>query len=160
MVAKQDREEGKMPVVSIRCVFLTCLLVPTTAIAQASLERAAVERAVLDYVEGFYEGDMAKLVRSIRPEVTKYGYYIPRDSTGYVGEVMSWSEFLSYARSIKEGNRQAPATAPKKVEIFDIQDQTASAKLTAWWGTDYLLLAKYDGRWMIRQVLWQSPPKP
>ena len=34
---------------------------------------------------------------------------------------------------------------------------TASAKLTAWWGTDYLLLARYEGRWMIRQVLWQTP---
>jgi hypothetical protein len=76
-----------------------------------------------------------------------------------VGEAMPWPEFLSYARGIKARNRQAPATAPKKVEIFDIQDQTASAKLTAWWGTDYLLLAKYQGRWMIRQVLWQSPPK-
>ena len=42
--------------------------------------------------------------------------------------------------------------------IFDVQDQTASAKLTAWWGTDYLLLARYDGRWMIREVLWQTPP--
>ena len=29
-----------------------------------------------------------------------------------------------------------------------------SAKLTAWWGTDYVLLAKYDGRWMITHVLW------
>jgi hypothetical protein len=45
------------------------------------------------------------------------------------------------------------------VEIYDVQDQTASAKLTAWWGTDYLLLARIDGRWMIRQVLWQSPPR-
>ena len=33
-----------------------------------------------------------------------------------------------------------------------MQDQTASAKLTAWWGTDYLLLGKYDGRWMISSV--------
>jgi hypothetical protein len=127
--------------------------------AQSPTERAAVERAVLDYVEGFYEGDTAKLVRSIRPEVTKFGFYIPRDSTRYVGEAMPWSEFLSYARGIKARNNPAPATAPKKVEIFDIQDQTASAKLTAWWGTDYLLLAKYQGKWMIRQVLWQSPPK-
>ena len=127
--------------------------------AQSATERAAVERAVLDYVEGFYEGDTAKLVRSIRPEVTKYGFYIPRDSTGYTGEAMPWPEFLAYARGIKARNRQAPATAPKKVEIFDVQDQTASAKLTAWWGTDYLLLAKYQGKWMIRQVLWQSPPK-
>lgn len=148
-----------MPVISARWIFLAVLLTPMAAPAQSSPERAAVERAVLDYVEGFYEGDTLKLVRSIRPEVTKYGYYIPRDSSRYVGEAMPWSEFLSYARGIKERNRAAPATAPKQVEIFDIQDQTASAKLTAWWGTDYLLLAKYDGRWMIRQVLWQSPPR-
>jgi hypothetical protein len=149
-----------MPGAFVRFVLLAMLLAPATAVAQTPAERAAVERAVLDYVEGFYEGDTVKLVRSIRPEVTKFGYSIPRDSTRYVGEAMAWSEFLAYARGIKERNRQAPATAPKKVEIFDIQDQTASAKLTAWWGTDYLLLAKYDGRWMIRMVLWQSPRKP
>ncbi len=42
--------------------------------------------------------------------------------------------------------------------VFDVQDQTASAKLTASWGTDYLLLAKVGDRWMITHVLWQSPP--
>jgi len=36
----------------------------------------------------------------------------------------------------------------------------AAAKVTAWWGTDYLLLGKFDGRWMIRDVLWESPPSP
>ena len=35
-----------------------------------------------------------------------------------------------------------------------------AAKVTAWWGTDYLLLGKFDGRWMIRDVLWESPPSP
>jgi hypothetical protein len=40
-----------------------------------------------------------------------------------------------------------------------VLDQTASAKLTASWGIDYLLLAKYDGRWMITHVLWQTPPR-
>lgn len=143
----------------LRAMTLAILLVPGLARAQETAERAAVERAVLDYVEGFYEGDSTKLVRSVRPEVVKYGFYVPSDSSEYVGEAMSWPEFLSYARSIRENNRMAPATAPKQVEIFDVQDQTASAKLTAWWGTDYLLLARYDGRWMIRQVLWQSPPR-
>ena len=141
----------------VRTMTLALLLTPAFARAQAPEERAAVERAVLDYVEGFYEGDTTKLVRSVRPEVTKYGFYVPSDSVRYVGEAMPWPDFLSYARSIKERNQPAPADAPKQVEIFDIQDQTASAKLTAWWGTDYLLLAKYDGRWMILHVLWQSP---
>jgi len=119
-----------------------------------------VRRAVLDYVEGFYEGDTAKLARGVRPEVSKYGFWRAKDSTTYAGEAMPWPEFLSYANRVKARNRPAPATAPKTVQIFDVQDQTASAKLTAFWGTDYLLLGKYDGRWMISHVLWQSPPRP
>jgi hypothetical protein len=130
-----------------------------TATASAA-DRDAVRRAVLDYVEGFYEGDTAKLVRGIRPEVFKYGFWRPRDATAYSGERMTWAEILDYARKVKASGRAAPATAPKVVEIFDVQDQTASAKLTAFWGTDYLLLGKYDGRWMIANVMWQSKPLP
>lgn len=138
---------------------LAAFLVPVTASAQAPGEKAAVERAVLDYVEGFYEGDATKLVRSVHPGVAKYGYYIPRDSSRYQGEAMPWAEFLSYANNVKARNRPTPATAPKIVEVFEVLDQTASAKLTAYWGIDYLLLGKHNGKWMIRQVLWQTPPK-
>ncbi len=129
-----------------------------SAHAQATADREGVKRAVLDYVEGFYEGDTAKLVRSIRPEVYKYGFWLPRDSTRYVGERMPWPEFLSYANGVKKNNRQAKADAPKEIVLLDVLDQTASAKLTAWWGTDYLLLGRFAGRWMITHVLWQSPP--
>ena len=140
------------------CALLTA--VTARAEAQANQDREGVRRAVLDYVEGFYEGDTTKLVRSVHPAVQKFGFYVPRDSTRYVGEAMPWTEFLGYARRVRERGTPAPATAPKEVAVFDVQDQTASAKLTASWGTDYLLLAKHDGRWMIRMVLWQTPPRP
>ena len=87
----------------------------------------------------------------------KYGFYIPRGKTAYEGERMSWEEILDYARKFRANNRTTPATAPKKVELLDVLDQTAAAKVTAWWGTDYLLLGKYEGKWMISHVLWQSP---
>jgi hypothetical protein len=121
-------------------------------------DRDAVRRAVLDYVEGFYEGDSVKLARSVRPEIYKYGFWRPRDSTHFVGEQMAFPEFFAYARRVRQNNRPAPATAPKTIELFDVQNQTASAKLTAFWGTDYLLLGRYDGQWMISSVLWQSLP--
>jgi hypothetical protein len=51
----------------------TLMLTPRLAAqAPASNDSAAVRRAAMDYIEGFYEGDTAKLVRSIRPEVFKY----------------------------------------------------------------------------------------
>jgi hypothetical protein len=132
---------------------------PSPASAQATDERDLVRRAVLDYVEGFYEGDSTKFVRSILPEVFKYGYWIPRDSTSYQGERMTWAEFHAYANRVKANKRFAPTTAPKDVVVFDVLDQTASAKLTAYWGVDYLLLAKREGQWMVSHVLWQTPPR-
>jgi hypothetical protein len=132
--------------------------VPQLAPAQPVPDREAVRRAVLDYVEGFYEGDTARLVRSVSPEVRKYGYYKAAPGGPYVGEAMPFREFLSYANRIRTGRSRTPPNAVKDIVLFDVQDQTASAKLTAWWGTDYLLLAKDHGRWTILQVLWQSPP--
>ena len=103
-----------------------------------------------------YEGDTVKLVRSVRPEVAKYGFDPLRGATAYVGEPMKWVQFLSYARQFKARGRATPATAPKEVLLLDVLDQAAAVKVTAWWGTDYLLLGRYDGRWMISHVLWQS----
>jgi hypothetical protein len=132
----------------------------STPVTATAADRDEVRRAALDYLEGFYEGDSAKLVRSVRRDVFKYGFWLPRDSTKYAGEQMTWPEFLDYARRVKQNNRPAPATAPKRVEVFDVQNQTAAVKVTAFWGTDYLLLGKYDGKWMISSVMWQSPPRP
>jgi hypothetical protein len=122
-------------------------------------DRDLVRRAVLDYVEGFYLGDTARLVRSVARDVFKYGYWIPRDSTKYQGEQMTFPEFLAYANRVKASGRFTPNTAVRDIVLFDVLDQTASAKLTAYWGVDYLLLAKRDGRWMITHVMWQTPPK-
>ncbi len=134
---------------------------PHATVAQTPEDREAVKRAVLDYVDGFYEGDTAKIVRAFRPDVYKYGFDYDAKEHKYVGELMKYDEIIAYARRFKERGRKTPPTAPKIVELFDVQDQTASAKLTAWWGIDYVLLAKYDGQWMISSIMWQGfPPKP
>ncbi len=124
----------------------------------ALTDRTAIRQAVLDYVEAFYEGDSTKLIRAVRPDFSKYGFDWVGDSSRYVGHRMSWADALSYIRRVRERKRFAPATALKEVAILDVADQTAAAKLTAFWGIDYLLLARYGDRWMIAQVLWQAPP--
>ena len=143
--------------VLLTLAFAITTLYPSALLAQGAPDRDAVKRAALDYLEGFYEGDTAKLVRSIRPDVYKYGFDWVGADKKFAGEHMTWDEILGYARRFKAKGRTTPATAPKTVDLFEVQDQTASAKVTAWWGTDYLLLAKFNGKWMITHVLWQSP---
>jgi hypothetical protein len=40
-----------------------------------------------------------------------------------------------------------------------VLDQTATAKITAQWGIDYMQLAKFDGAWKIINIVWQTHPK-
>ena len=157
-----------MTVRTVRLLSLALICAAATARAQtptppryaaAEAEIQLVRRAALDYLEGFYEGDTTKLVRSVSPTVVKYGYFVKRGESAYSGEPMPFAEFMSYANSVKKDNRQAAATAPKEVVVYEVLDQTAAVKVTAWWGSDYLHLAKEDGRWMIKHVMWQTAPK-
>jgi hypothetical protein len=121
-------------------------------------DKKFVAEAVMDYVEAFYFGDTSKISRSISPDVKKWGYARRKDGT-YEGMAMSYQEMIEYVLTVKAKNNVAEAEKIyKKVEVLDYQDQTASAKVTAWWGTDYILLGKHNGKWTITHVLWQSPP--
>ncbi|HEU4453844.1 MAG TPA: nuclear transport factor 2 family protein [Longimicrobium sp.] len=140
----------------IALVLLLGIGVPLAA--QQSDDEAAVRAAALDYIEGFYEGDSTKLVRSVWPEVRKYGYARSQADGAYRGMAMPYPAFMAFARGVRAGRNRPAADAPKEITIFEVQDQTASAKVVAWWGTDYLLLARENGRWMITHVLWQSLP--
>ena len=138
---------------------MSLTLVASKATAQSGADSAGVRAAVLDYVEGIYKVDTARIIRSVRPELAKRGYYIPRGKTEYENEPMTYQELVGVARSWNKAGRVNPETAPKIVQILDLLDQTASVKLTAQWGIDYMHLARYDGRWMIVNVLWQTPPR-
>jgi hypothetical protein len=141
-----------------KLTLIACLLVSAACFAQS--DKDAVAGAVNDYIDAFYYGDSMKLHRSISPEVKKFGYSRPKDSTTYKGSPMSWQQMNEYVGRVRARNDSANANKqPRKVEVLDVQDQTAAAKCYAWWGTDYLLLAKHEGRWVITHVLWQSPPR-
>ncbi|CAN5232283.1 hypothetical protein BH09BAC6_BH09BAC6_13470 [soil metagenome] len=122
-------------------------------------DKAGVENAVRNYVDGFYYGDTAKIMNSISPEVIKHGYEYLKDKKVFAKDTMTYRQCMDYAAHIhKRGVNAKVESFPKKIEVFDVLDKTACAKLTAWWGTDYLLLTKTDGKWLITHVLWQSPP--
>lgn len=137
---------------------LAIMFILITVQATAQDDKQQVNNAVADYVDAFYLGDTTKILRSISPAVVKYGYYRRKNETTYKGEPMSFREMLDYATSVGKRPAQDISKFPRKIEVLDCLDQTASAKLTAWWGTDYILLARLEGKWLITHVLWQSPP--
>ena len=126
--------------------------------SQAAAEREAVRAAVLDYVEALYNAQPERIASSVNPALAKRGYFKKRGETTFSNEPMTYQQLFDLAGRWNKDGKQPVATAPKQIDIYDVLNQTASAKLTALWGVDYMHLAKYDGRWQIVNILWQEPP--
>ena len=120
-------------------------------------EREAVKQAVLDYVEALYEADPTRIERSIHRDLFKLGFERDKDGA-YKPYRMTYQELYDLAARWNKTGR-IPKNSKKEIVVYDVADQTASAKLTAMWGIDYLHLAKFDGKWMITDILWQTPPR-
>jgi len=122
-------------------------------------EKEKVEKACLNYIEGFYEGDTVKLVAALKPSLYKIGYWKNKNTGVYDFDgQMTYRDAMEYAKGVMVKKNFAKPDAPKKVEVLDIGNSIASAKVTAWWGIDYILLSKQGDKWIIEQVLWEGPP--
>jgi CubicO group peptidase (beta-lactamase class C family) len=121
-------------------------------------DRAAVERAVRDYLEALYDAEPVRIERSVHRDVVKRGFF--RDSAGaYAEDIMTYDDLYQLAAEWNADGRVDTGPAPREIRILDLLDQTATARLEAYWGTDYMHLARYDGKWKIVQVLWQVHPQ-
>ncbi len=133
---------------------------PTKIFDITDAEYQAVKDAGLGYIEGFYEGDTAKLTNSLKPTLFKYGYGFNRkEGKYYDGSQMTFAKAIAYAKRVKEKKNFAKADAPKKVEVLDVLNKIAAVKVTAFWGVDYMLLSKDGDKWMIEQVIWAGNSK-
>jgi hypothetical protein len=107
-------------------------------------------------VEGVYNVQPERIKRSVHPSLVKRGFYKRTAEAPYAESPMTFDQLVNLAATWnKEGKRD---TSVKQVDVLEVLDQTAVAKVTASWGVDYMLLAKYGGQWQIQQILWQSPP--
>lgn len=142
----------------LRFILLLLLLaVAPNAYAQ-SAEEEGVRQAVLDYVEAIYNVEPDRIHKSVHKELAKRGYWRGDTNAAYDESPMNFDQLVGVAERWNSNGRVDPDEAVKDVIIYEVLDQTASIKLVAHWGIDYMHLAKYDGKWMIVNVLWQSHP--
>ena len=121
---------------------------------QAAQDREAVRQAALDYVEGIYNVQPERIQKSVHPSLDKRGFYKKDKSAPYAEMPMTFEQLVNLSKTWNKEGKQD--TSIKQVQVLDLLDQTAVAKVTASWGVDYLLLGKFDGTWKTTQILWQS----
>jgi Putative lumazine-binding len=110
-------------------------------------ERAAIVQTVLDYFEGWFEGDAERMERALHPALAKRG---PELRTATKDEMVRWTA---------EGKGKAKDPGPGRridVTVVDLYGNIASAVVDSDVYHEYLHLIRTGEGWKIVNALWQS----
>ena len=146
-----------------RMLLLACIVVAAPAAADAqrsaatptpAADSAAIRAAALDYMEGWYSGDADRMERAVHPELAKRIVMVNRDNGRNTLDQVGAMTLVQRTR--RGGGKETPvAQQQKDIAILDIFRNAASVKVTMSGWVDYMHLARFNGRWVIINVLWE-----
>jgi hypothetical protein len=140
---------------SFPLIFLFVTMIPPMQ-AQSAADSAAIRATAMDYMQGWYTGDTVRMGRALHPELAKR--IVNTDSNGVSRLSSMGAERLlegtrrCYGKETPADQRQADPV------ILDIFGNTASVRGTMKNWIDYMHMAKWNGRWVIVNVLWEMKP--
>ena len=129
----------------------------STSHGQSAVYSAAIRATALDYIQGWYAGDAARMERALHPELAKR--IVQTDTLGR--QRLDQQSAMTLVQGTRNGfGKDTPqADRHDDVRILDIYRNAAVARINASYWVDYLQLAKWRGRWVIVNVLWELKPK-
>jgi Putative lumazine-binding len=135
------------------------ILFDGAAFAQnADSETAAITKTALDYIEGWYAGDAARMERALHAELAKR--MISTDAKTGRSQFNHMGAMALVQRTRDGGGKKTPQDRQlKEVTILDRFNNAAVVKIVASDWIDYLSVAKFNGEWKIINVLWELKPK-
>jgi hypothetical protein len=137
---------------------LVVVLSALPASAQSAADSAAIRATALDYMEGWYTADAARMERALHPELAKRIVNTnPQNRRSSLGQQSAMTLVLSTRNG--GGKDTPPAQMQKDVLILDIFQNAASVKAIMSGWIDYMHMAKWNGRWVIVNVLWENKPE-
>lgn len=133
--------------------------IATSTLEQSAADSSAIRQTALDYIEGWYEGNAERMERALHPELAKRIVNVDsRNGRSSLGQQSAMTLVLNTRRG--GGKEETPAAQQRKdIRILDVFGNTASVRIDASTWVDYLHVAKWNGRWVIVNVLWANRPQ-
>jgi hypothetical protein len=124
----------------------------------SAADGAAIKQTALDYIEGWYEGNAERMERALHPELAKRIVETnPQTGRSRLNQMSAMS--LVQGTRAGGGTKTAKDKQQKDVTILDVYEGAASVKVVAGAWIDYLHMARFNGRWVIVNVLWELKPE-
>lgn len=123
----------------------------------SAADQAAIKQTALDYIEGWYEGNSERMERALHPDLAKR---IVRTDAKSGRSRLDQMSAMGLVQGVRAGyGKNTPKERQQKdVTILDVYENAASVKIVASDWIDYLHVAKFNGRWVIVNVLWELKP--
>jgi hypothetical protein len=143
---------------ALASVLWALVLGPTVARAQAPADSSAIRQTALDYIEGWYAGDAERMERALHPELAKR---IVRTNPANGKSRLDQMSAMTLVQSTRAGyGTNTPKEEQQKdITVLDTYQNAASVKVVASGWVDYMHMARFDGRWVIVNVLWELKPE-
>ena len=122
--------------------------------AQTTADSAAIKATALDYIEGWYQGNAERMERALHPDLAKR--IVNTNERGR--SVLGHQSAMTLVQSTRRGGGKETPSAQQRtdVRILDVFQNTASVRVDAGSWIDYMHIAKWNGRWVIINVLWEN----
>jgi hypothetical protein len=113
----------------------------------------AIRRCVLDYFEGWFDGDGDRMDRALHPGLAKHSLGQDRERSGRL-DVTTKDEMVEATRRGVGRTRDVPDRAIR-IDIAGVSGDIASAIVHSAVYIEYLLLARTSDGWRITDALWR-----
>jgi hypothetical protein len=122
-------------------------------------DAAAIRATALNYCEGWYAGDADRMASALHPELVKRIMNVDPKSGHARLDGMGKSVLVESTRA-GFGTHTPAADQQKDVVILDVFHNAASVRATMSGWVDYMHMVKWEGKWVIVNVLWERKPQP
>jgi len=114
---------------------------------------AAIRSCILDYFEGWFDGDAERMDRALNPGLAKHA--IAQDAArSEVLDVTTKDEMVEATRQGRGRQRDVPDRAIR-IDIASVSGDIASVVVHSAIYVEYALLARTGDGWRITSTLWR-----
>lgn len=135
------------------CILLV-LILSENLFSQTKSDSIKIKTCSLDYIEGWYNGDTARMEKALHSDLVKMQLAGLKQTNGIVINTISKSNMIEYTKA-GFGKVTPREKIKNEVIILDIYEDLASVKLISYDYVDYLQLVRCNGEWKIIGVLWK-----
>ena len=135
---------------------LWVLYVSAVTFGQTDADREAIKRTAMNYAEGWYEGDAAKMESALSADLAKR--IVRTNAQGQSGLGQMTAMTLVQGTRGGSGKETPKDQQQKDVTILDVFGGAATVKLEMRDWIDYMHIGKMNGKWVIINVLWETKP--